>query len=160
MYTCVRVSFGFVMLKILVKKVCTSCKEEKSITNFHKSSGKSKDGYHSHCKQCRKARNAEFEASPKRRWNRFLNDTSRRGIEVKISFDQFKLHHLDNCYYCNQKLKQIRIDRIDSSKPYEVGNIVSACAECNYMKNSMNINNFLEKVEKIYLHQNRKLENE
>lgn len=41
------------MVKQLKTKICTKCNEEKSLDNYHKNKGNS-DGYHYHCKACRK----------------------------------------------------------------------------------------------------------
>lgn len=44
------------------------------------------------------------------------------------------------------------IDRIDSSKGYVKGNVVSCCRTCNIAKHTMGRVDFLSWVEKVYLH--------
>ena len=42
------------------------------------------------------------------------------------------------------------IDRLDSSKPYEVDNCVSCCSKCNYMKQDNTEQEFIDQIKKIY----------
>lgn len=42
------------------------------------------------------------------------------------------------------------VDRVDSSKGYEIENCVPCCSMCNRMKNGFEYKDFLSKIEKIY----------
>ena len=42
------------------------------------------------------------------------------------------------------------IDRVDSSKPYDVKNCVPCCRSCNLMKNKHSLTEFKLKIERIY----------
>lgn len=64
------------------------------------------------------------------------------------------------CYYCGdppsntktvngKKLVYTGIDRVDSTKGYEVGNVVPCCFFCNNAKRNMPQNMFIEKILKI-----------
>jgi hypothetical protein len=48
------------------------------------------------------------------------------------------------------------IDRKDAKKGYVIGNVVSCCSDCNYAKQSLTVNQFIQLVEKIYEHRIRR----
>lgn len=70
-----------------------------------------------------------------------------------------------NCYYCGSpptgefhktykngetsKILRNGIDRIDSNKGYIKSNVVPCCSTCNYMKNNLSQQVFLDHIEKI-----------
>ncbi len=67
------------------------------------------------------------------------------------------------CYYCGSEPREVKkkasdfvsrkmngIDRLDSSKGYELSNCVSCCKTCNYMKLEMSVSEFLNHIDKIY----------
>lgn len=71
----------------------------------------------------------------------------------------------NKCFYCNSEPFATKhhmdcfgdfiyngIDRIDSSKGYIKGNVVTCCKRCNYAKNDMSLNEFGNWLESIYLH--------
>lgn len=80
-----------------------------------------------------------------------------------ISKEDFKNLINANCHYCNSTpsnklihphikneiLLYNGIDRIDSSKGYEFGNVLSCCAICNYAKNDYSIEEFYEWANRI-----------
>jgi hypothetical protein len=51
------------------------------------------------------------------------------------------------CYYCGELSKGI--DRLDSTKGYEVENCVSCCEQCNYMKLDYTQEEFIKKCIQI-----------
>jgi hypothetical protein len=105
----------------------------------------------------------------KRHKNKFKN-------ENYIDFELFKKLSLSNCFYCNTEplntqsdiryetrggkkekliitdfvLKYNGIDRIDSSKGYELNNVVPCCKNCNSAKMELSINDFKNQIKKIY----------
>ena len=44
------------------------------------------------------------------------------------------------------------IDRVDSSKGYEIGNVVPSCGHCNKAKNDMPYKEFLDWIKRVYDH--------
>lgn len=73
-----------------------------------------------------------------------------RGIEWNMTDEEFKSFWGLNCHYCNGEVKTIGLDRIDSTKDYNVDNIVSCCSTCNKMKMELPYNVFIDQVQKIY----------
>jgi hypothetical protein len=70
-----------------------------------------------------------------------------------------------NCYYCGEKPSNISrysfdlnndfnvvyngVDRIDSLKPHDVKNVVPCCRQCNFMKNTMTLQEFDNWIDNI-----------
>jgi len=84
-----------------------------------------------------------------------------RNFAFGLSRIQFEKTIVLPCYYCGNidkksnynKTKEFYlngIDRIDSSKGYEIDNVVPCCTECNFSKGAMPKQEFLEHIEKIY----------
>lgn len=94
-----------------------------------------------------------------------INRSKKRNIEVELTIDDYETIISQNCHYCNiePQFKQIRkniiteddyiyangIDRIDSSKGYNIDNCVPCCKICNTMKHTLNYNEFIEHINKI-----------
>ena len=68
-----------------------------------------------------------------------------------------------DCFYCgtgpsnrstyydaDKPFEYNGVDRIDSSKGYEDGNVVPCCKRCNFMKSDMSTDEFLTRVKTIY----------
>lgn len=61
-----------------------------------------------------------------------------RGIEWNLTKEEFANFYGRPCTYCNNKLGKLSsgsgLDRIDSSKSYEINNVVPCCGFCNRIK--------------------------
>lgn len=84
----------------------------------------------------------------------------RRGLDFKLSDEEFKVLVYKNCYYCNQSPKLSKrynrrylvvsgIDRIDSTKGYSIDNCTPCCSTCNKMKMVLSHDNFIKQCKKI-----------
>ena len=125
---------------------------------------RNKDGFVSWCRDCFKIYNKEyrvkllltlkennrkFDNSPKRAYLR-LKQSSRK-LLVTISLENFLKwydHQPKICHYCgieetklpidsdsfNCRTTRLSIDRMDSKKGYEEGNMVLCCLRCNSLK--------------------------
>ncbi len=92
-----------------------------------------------------------------------IGEIIRRSPKSKDSIDAMKdelISLIDSgfasCAYCGKKIKtkeRIPLDRVDNKNPiYSLGNIVWACWDCNRLKSSLPLDNFLEDISKIYRH--------
>jgi len=89
-------------------------------------------------------------------------------ILTKIEFRQITSN---SCFYCGSNPKAIScssnmsnetrklssytyngIDRIDSTKGYEIDNCVACCKTCNYAKNTMSVDEFKNWVKRVHDH--------
>lgn len=78
--------------------------------------------------------------SIKYRFRRAIQAAKQREIEFSLTFEQFVEIVNKPCYYCEHKLcnpviEGSGLDRIDSSKGYEFGNVISCGGRCNLIKN-------------------------
>ena len=95
----------------------------------------------------------------------YTNNARLKGLEFALSIDEFKELTKGCCFYCGVEPQQsiknnIRtvngnyvhngIDRIDSSKGYISGNVVSCCVKCNKMKLDHSVEEFRKHIIKIY----------
>lgn len=83
-----------------------------------------------------------------------------------ISLEQFSELLYKNCYYCDKPPVIIiiknsnypynslssTVDRIDSSKGYELTNCLPCCLECNVMKNNLSYSDFIQHITNIHDH--------
>jgi hypothetical protein len=86
-----------------------------------------------------------------------------RDIDFFLVKEEFQQLTKDNCYYCDSKPIQIHgkqgtygtyfyngIDRLDSNKPYVLGNCVPCCKTCNYAKREMSVTEFKTWITQVY----------
>lgn len=90
----------------------------------------------------------------------------KRKLVFEITKEDFKIITKKNCFYCGKEPSQIPaadknvrvnnswiyndIDRLDSLKGYINNNVVSCCKDCNYAKQSLSYQDFIQLIKKIY----------
>ena len=101
-------------------------------------------------------------------FNRLYNTYSRRARSKNLPFsfskDEFKEITSLPCAYCGIEPKQVAskgndrtygeyiyngIDRIDSNKGYEEGNVVPCCGQCNVAKNNYTYDEFMTWIHRL-----------
>lgn len=99
-----------------------------------------------------------YYITPERNFKMYQRNAKKRNISFDITFEDFKQHWQQQCYYCNDYIETIGIDRLDNNKGYTKDNIVSCCRLCNWMKNKFDASSFIEQCMKITdTHYERKL---
>lgn len=105
----------------------------------------------------------------------YIRSAAKRNLVFELSKEHFEELTKGNCYYCGSPAKQsvsgrVRrangdyvyngIDRLDNSKGYVEGNVVSCCGRCNMTKNKTSHDEFVKLITAIYenlkLDKNRK----
>lgn len=105
--------------------------------------------------------------------NRLYKDyragASKRNFEFNLTLEEFVHLMEQNCVYCGAKpelheyelqymqktqepWKHNGIDRVDSSKGYDIDNVVPCCSKCNYAKHEMTKEEFKEWITRAYKH--------
>jgi hypothetical protein len=95
-------------------------------------------------------------------YSSYKNSARIRNLDFQLDKETFKYYTKQECYYCGcepeheQKNKSKTgnyiyngIDRIDNTKGYIEGNIVSCCSICNYAKHVVPQQEFFEWVQKV-----------
>lgn len=80
----------------------------------------------------------------------YRSGAKERNLSFDLTIEEFSSLWQAPCFYCNDKIETIGIDRIDNAIGYCITNIVSCCTFCNFIKGDMNINDFKSKISKIY----------
>lgn len=70
-----------------------------------------------------------------------------RGIEFKVTIDEYLLLHGKPCHYCG--ISSIGLDRIDSAICYRLDNVVPCCTVCNMMKGTLERDAFITHCKRI-----------
>lgn len=130
------------------KKRCFKCHEFLPLTSFYRSKYQ-KDGYSGECKRCQ-------NESKDGRYNVYKKNAKKRNINFNLTKEEFYDITSKPCYYCNDysnkdinNVSYSGVDRIDSSKGYEIDNIVPCCDICNKMKLDYSKEFFINHINKI-----------
>jgi hypothetical protein len=91
------------------------------------------------------------------RYPEYRYNAKKRGIDFKITVEQFKEITSKPCHYCNgfstnrnPKSRGNGIDRKNSDVGYEINNCVPCCATCNFIKNNMGYEDFINYIKQVY----------
>lgn len=99
-------------------------------------------------------------------YNQYKAGASYRNLIFNLTKDEFKLLTSSDCYYCGNKPIQKStvdnkehsiylyngIDRKDNNIGYELFNCVPACKRCNFLKNNIHHDEFINIIFKICKH--------
>ena len=106
------------------------------------------------------------ESSFTRLYRQYRKDAERKGRKFDLSKKDVKILTSSRCHYCGQEPSQIisggdtcygyytynGIDRVDSTRGYEMGNVVSCCIICNIAKHNWEYKEFKNHIQKMYTH--------
>jgi hypothetical protein len=94
--------------------------------------------------------NKKWFQTQKGRLTSYKNNALHRNIDWNLSDKEFFSFWQKPCFYCNEEISTIGIDRIDSLLPYNIDNIVPCCYQCNIIKMDYSLEEFKIRVMKIY----------
>ena len=150
------------ILKQSVKK-CNMCASVENINNYNMLDKKATN------------RLPDGEAGFNALFSRYKKNAKNRNLPFELNEQEFRVLTKSNCHYCgiepSQKIPSDNallyslnnkkgmtsqyiytgIDRIDPNVGYIEGNITPCCHICNYMKQDMQKDEFLNKIKHIYL---------
>lgn len=86
-----------------------------------------------------------YKLQPKYKYRLYIDRAIERGYAFDLSYDEFMLYWNKPCYYCNNEITTIGLDRVDNNIGYSVNNIVPCCTTCNRMKMTLSQNDFITK---------------
>lgn len=129
--------------------------------NIEKERQRGKDWYARQDKKAlyerRKARQLELGHStwydrPERCIKYYQRNATKSGLEFQLTLEDFKTFWQKPCFYCGSSIETIGLDRVDSSKGYLLTNIVACCKRCNWMKNTLGQQEFIQHCMRIADH--------
>ena len=146
----------------MTHKTCSNCKEVLLLSAFTNDKSK-KDGKRPRCRACQRLWNVKhgeqkriaqrkYAAKPENRYKKYVASAKVRGFQWTLTRDEFMKHWQKPCVHCNSPIKTIGLDRIDSSKPYEDGNVEPCCSTCNRLKSDMLTVDWYAQMELIRKH--------
>lgn len=94
-----------------------------------------------------KAFNAWYKQTPQYRLTAIKCTAKERGIQFNLTDEQALelMNENKHCYYCNSKASNnMGFDRLNSSLPYDHGNIVTCCRNCNIFKSTLDVVSFCQ----------------
>lgn len=98
--------------------------------------------------------NKKFNQTIEGKYRMLLYRAKKWGLPYLTKEDFEILFNLP-CVYCGETEEIRGIDRIDNHKGYTKENSAPACKQCNFMKKTMNVENFLSHIKKIYNFNNK-----
>ena len=133
----------------LLNKKCNICFRMLPIQEYYSNKAQY-DGHGNTCKECE-------NASVSVRLKNYKRNAKNRTLQFNLTKDDFIQITSKQCSYCGgfgsvspTGERYNGIDRIDSSKNYELDNVIPCCSICNKMKMDMSYRSFLYQIEKIY----------
>lgn len=81
----------------------------------------------------------------KTRLNRLKNSAKKRNIYVNLDVNKYQELVNFGCHFCGKSLEDENgycLDRVDSSKGYNIQNVVPCCKICNRAKSNMHVMDF------------------
>jgi hypothetical protein len=91
------------------------------------------------------------------RYSEYRSNARNRGIEFKLSVEEFKNIVKQPCHYCggfssewNKNSRGNGIDRKNSDIGYIYENCVPCCSKCNFVKNNTPYDKFLIYIRRLY----------
>ena len=94
-------------------------------------------------------KNRNYYRTPNGRYVECRRRAKRSKLEFTLTFEQFMFFWQKNCFYCNDKIEYIGIDRYDNTKGYIIDNCIPCCARCNRMKLDMDWADWIAHMKKI-----------
>lgn len=142
--------------------VICECGTESITTGSHLRFGKSKG-----CQKCamKSFRKEKGHSSFILRYGIYRRTAQTRNLSFNLTHEEFKTLTQQDCFYCGAKPSMVSksktgygeyiyngIDRKDNTLGYSINNCVAACKTCNFAKNDLELDVFLNWVKSIYNH--------
>lgn len=116
---------------------------------------------------CKNVRLEKGESSFNMLFRNYRQGAISRNLSFELSKEDFRKLTKENCYYCGEAPSQIAkkadkgnegngyyiyngVDRINNNEGYTLENSVPCCKNCNNAKKSMDVNDFLSWVSRVY----------
>lgn len=121
------------------------------------------EGY-KQCAKCRSNERSKYNTIDNR-LRYYIKNCKYENKKWELSKEYAKKLFLDKCHYCGKIANQTDfngIDRKNSNEFYNINNCVSCCETCNYMKQQLNYNDFINIIHHLaFTHNiNDNIENE
>lgn len=96
-------------------------------------------------KACQRA----SQQKPKGKFHIYRRNAFVRGLEFSMTLEDFMAYWQKPCFYCEDAIPTVGLDRVDNAVGYVVGNVVPCCRSCNIWKLAKTQEDFVTKACKI-----------
>lgn len=86
------------------------------------------------------------------RWRAYKKGAAKRGLEFTLTLKEFSAFWQAPCTYCTDDIKTIGLDRMNNRIGYTKTNVAPCCKICNYMKQGLSQDEFIERCARIVRH--------
>jgi hypothetical protein len=132
-------------------KQCAKCEAWKPLSDYPKHKN-TRDRHQPSCRACISKYHHDLYRTPRGNWTVFKSTCRRRNIDVILTYEDFLSLWQKPCTYCGDDVQTIGLDRVDSSGPYSIDNVVPCCSTCNTAKNTMTVETFTAWVNRVHHH--------
>lgn len=165
------------------EKVCNKCHISKPLTEYTKSKT-CKFGVRNTCKDCRRIERQEYQSKPEVKaasqkyyqehkeefrermrehyhslngqYHQYKKRAVKSNIEFELTQEDCVPYYNTTCSYCGGPIKGLGIDRLSSKLGYVKDNITPCCSTCNFMKGTLEKEDFIAQVLKIFKFNDKK----
>jgi len=106
--------------------------------------------YYQENKESHGDKQREWRQTFKGRLYSYISGAKKRDIPWELTEEEFKLFWDKDCKYCGTRTEGVGIDRVNSTKGYNLSNCVACCTKCNIMKTNYKEDEFLNHIKLIY----------
>lgn len=97
-----------------------------------------------------RAKNESYKRTASARYRILKSGAKKRGYSFDLPRALFDDLTTDRCFYCGVEPSPANgVDRVDNSRGYEFGNVVSCCEQCNRAKWVFSRDEFVAWVERV-----------
>lgn len=150
--------------QVKIKYSCDNCgnvNEVDASTLFWRENSQYKKTGETLCSKCANGRMSGINSGQYKHGNNrfceYRSNAKRRGKSFELSVEEFESITSQPCHYCggtssdyDKSSRGNGIDRMDSRVGYIFENCVPCCSRCNFVKNTLGYDEFLEWIRKIY----------
>lgn len=97
------------------------------------------------------ARKKASKVPGKLEFGHYSHNAKTRGLSWELTLDQFACLRNAPCTYCGNPGPG-GVDRVDNALGYLPGNVAPCCRICNFMKNTLEVDTFIQKARQIAEH--------
>lgn len=148
---------------VKIEYICDDCGAKKAVgahTLFYRENSQYQKTGETVCSSCANKRMSGRSSGQYKHGNtrycEYRYNAKKRGFNFNLSLDDFERMTSMECHYCggfssewDERSRGNGIDRKDSTKGYFNENCVPCCSKCNFVKNSMPYNDFVNYIKRI-----------
>lgn len=89
----------------------------------------------------------------KNRISKLRGSAKERHLNINLDANKYQVLIDAGCYYCGKSLSDEKgycLDRVDSTKGYNIMNLVGCCKICNRAKSNMDVYDFIDWIKKVH----------